>query len=879
MSTPDQRLLEILERIEQRLAAIESASGIKPKAQPHGAPEGHTTTSSADEPETADSAEPAGQPAPNQPPSGPLPPSQTSPGQAPPSADETAPEAHTGMPLDPHAESQPEPNPNPEPKAVPPTEPCQAAGAATRPRSLAEQLTARKRALQTTAPDEGTDTEKDAGTDAGTEQTSQGSESAAQSTRAQTAPDDPNAGVTEQATPSPRVFTPSPSDAEELAPDDPARAPASLESLIAGKLFMVIGALIVVIGAGFFLKLAYDEGWHRMLSPFWRCVFSALFGVGLMSVGEVARHKIGRFAAVGFTGAGLGVLYATAFATYGVFELTGITTAFWLLVAVCGLGIVSGLRAGSVLLTVLALAGGYLAPVVMYGQDPPAWALPAYLLGLLSVGSALAVLRRDHRVLSTVAWWGSGLLGTGWFLMNAQGNVAVAFAFAAGMWIIAQATQVLLLRRPTRFEHFSLAASAGTTLWTLLAVLVTTYEVQGTTPWIPTAILAAACAGLGAWLSGGVGVLARPLKGRRERLGFGLLAHGLTLVPLVVLLAFDAWWTQALAWQLIGIAVVWTARRSGSRLLMAYAGATLALGSARLLGAILFDNDILGGVTGPGGVVLSPFAALAIVGLGAWAFLGRTFQQDGRSELQPFALAAGVASAAHGLLAVYHPEHTVAVVCWGTIAIAFAAFIVGRVRTLGLFGTWCALSYGGLALLLWMGQYVSQQWPGPGAMVLLNPGFIASGALIALAALIARRAHVALESLRPTAVTVLAVLAGVVLLASTSVEAATAADRLLSDDTARSMALSLWWAALAACAIVVGGLRRIPAARFAGIGLMIAATAKVLTYDLVGLSAPLRVASFVIVGLVLLAVAMGYLREQKKSTASYGSAGDGSADG
>ncbi len=109
--------------------------------------------------------------------------------------------------------------------------------------------------------------------------------------------------------------------------------PWSMERLIGGRLYAVLGALVVVAGAGLFLKLAWDRGWFQVLPDAWKCVLAASFGGALLIAGEVVRRRWGAIASIGCSAAGLGVVYASAYASYGAFDLVGHRLGFAMLIA------------------------------------------------------------------------------------------------------------------------------------------------------------------------------------------------------------------------------------------------------------------------------------------------------------------------------------------------------------------------------------------------------------------------------------------------------------------------------------------------------------------------------------------------------------------
>lgn len=65
----------------------------------------------------------------------------------------------------------------------------------------------------------------------------------------------------------------------------------SLESLIGGRFFAAVGALVVVIAIAMFLKLGIDRGWFAM-SPTLRCLAAGGFGLALLVAGEALRRRV-----------------------------------------------------------------------------------------------------------------------------------------------------------------------------------------------------------------------------------------------------------------------------------------------------------------------------------------------------------------------------------------------------------------------------------------------------------------------------------------------------------------------------------------------------------------------------------------------------------
>ena len=133
----------------------------------------------------------------------------------------------------------------------------------------------------------------------------------------------PAAAAARVASAAPRTGTPVVASATHpplppTAPSHAASPPAGqprrrgLESTIGAKWTAWIGALAVLLGIAFGIAHYGGDIWGR-LSVSARCAMIAAFGGVLVVLGDLARTKIGRPAALGLVGAGLAVLYVDAF--------------------------------------------------------------------------------------------------------------------------------------------------------------------------------------------------------------------------------------------------------------------------------------------------------------------------------------------------------------------------------------------------------------------------------------------------------------------------------------------------------------------------------------------------------------------------------------
>jgi hypothetical protein len=117
----------------------------------------------------------------------------------------------------------------------------------------------------------------------------------------------------------PTAMTTRPGAAPSPRPARPQQR-ASLEVVIGGKWMAWVGSISVVLAAAFAVVVGVQRGWWGSLSAELRCLLIGGFGTALIVGGEVALRRIGKAASVGLFGAGLGILYLDAFATFRGFS-------------------------------------------------------------------------------------------------------------------------------------------------------------------------------------------------------------------------------------------------------------------------------------------------------------------------------------------------------------------------------------------------------------------------------------------------------------------------------------------------------------------------------------------------------------------------------
>ncbi len=211
---------------------------------------------------------------------------------------------------------------------------------------------------------------------------------------------------------------------------------ARLESLIAGRWYALVGALVVTIGVALFVQFAVKQGWLAQISVSARCMLGAALGFVLIAAGEWARRKVNDWASVGLTAGGLGAVYVSAYAAYALYRLLDPATALLLLAGVAGLGIAISALTSLSAVALVSLTGAYLAPIIASSGREGHVYVPAYWVALLTVGLVLSVRKGGNfvfcRALTTLATLGFGF---GWCMEFAKDSPWIGAAFLGVAWV------------------------------------------------------------------------------------------------------------------------------------------------------------------------------------------------------------------------------------------------------------------------------------------------------------------------------------------------------------------------------------------------------------------------------------------------------------
>jgi len=264
--------------------------------------------------------------------------------------------------------------------------------------------------------------------------------------------------IASAAAPLPGPPQPAPSRAPEPPRYSPPPAAApDLEQWFGQRGLLIVGVLALLMAAGFFLKYAIDRGW---IAPVVRSLLAIAAGIGLAAWGEARiRGGLLRYGAA-MIGAGGGLVYLGLWAAAGPYGLLERRIGVLLLAACTVVVTLRALRHEIEGLAIWALAGAYLAPILL----PPPTPNPGAFLGYLEViGLGTGLLAY------TMSWRRTFDLALAGYFLLAPAGAARVLAGALGCWFLAAGA--LLTLHVTRRRAWPEARVGMLVLaWVLLSV-------------------------------------------------------------------------------------------------------------------------------------------------------------------------------------------------------------------------------------------------------------------------------------------------------------------------------------------------------------------------------------------------------------------------
>jgi len=268
--------------------------------------------------------------------------------------------------------------------------------------------------------------------------------------------------------------------AEQKSAASPARSEASparsdFEFLAGGRALNVIGAIVLVIGIGLALKYAFDENW---IGPVVRVLGGMALGSGMATGGCVLmrRGTVSRWFAEGLAGAGLGILYLSGFASFASYHFIGFVEAYAIMSVVTLAAFTLAVACDSLPLALVGWAGGFATPFAIGLGDIGEIALASYLLLMDFALIATAIVRERWLALQPLAMAATYFTAMLWYGQSHGGDhVLVSTIAILSLWLTFFAASVVraLQRGDERTEWtFVLNAANAVSTWLSLGAVL-----------------------------------------------------------------------------------------------------------------------------------------------------------------------------------------------------------------------------------------------------------------------------------------------------------------------------------------------------------------------------------------------------------------------
>ena len=351
------------------------------------------------------------------------------------------------------------------------------------------------------------------------------------------------------------------------------------EIILGGNWLARVGALALIVGTTFFLKLAFDNDW---IGETERVLLGVVGGLALIGAGEYWRRRYAIYSQA-LAGGGVAILYVSVFAAYSFYDLIATYPAIGVLALISVGAAALALRHESTSLAILGIVGAFLAPFVIGAFDDQAtqgaagtsYEVMVYVL-LVNVGVLALSTFRNWRWFTLLALVASLASFAAWFEYTGPDVDPIASqAFLTGIFLIFVAAttlyHVIWRRVPKAFDHSLMVFNAGAYLALTYATLWDDFRA-----WMGLAAL-----GLSLFyvLLGAVA-----LRRGREQYYLALMALGITAVMLAVAapLQLGGPWFGA-AWAAQGVVLIWLSFRLGREQTRLAGYAALSLSAIWLL--------------------------------------------------------------------------------------------------------------------------------------------------------------------------------------------------------------------------------------------------------------------------------------------------------
>ncbi len=406
-------------------------------------------------------------------------------------------------------------------------------------------------------------------------------------------------GITAPPPPKPTPVAPSreaaPSPAVEIWPAAPTpppretapRKPTEWEMILGGNWLARVGVIALIIGAGFFLKYAFDQNW---LGPTARVIMGIVAGLVMLGLGYYWQKRYPILTQI-LSGGGIAILYLSIFASFAIYDLVNFYVACTFLLVVSIASALLALRYNSMVLAIIGIIGAFMAPFILgafgargleAGEAGQAIQLLAYII-VVNIGVLILSAFRDWRWFTLLALFGSLITFGVWYgeferdisLATAEIGITIIFLIFVGATTL---FHIVWRRAPQAFDFSLMMINAAAYLGISLGLMWDAYR-----EWMGGFVF------LIALFYGALAYVA--FKRSEESARLGSFALGIALIFLTVAIPIqlgDKAWTT-IAWAVQGTVLMWLATKFQISQFRYSSYAIFAVTAVRLL---FFDTTV-----------------------------------------------------------------------------------------------------------------------------------------------------------------------------------------------------------------------------------------------------------------------------------------------
>jgi uncharacterized membrane protein len=355
------------------------------------------------------------------------------------------------------------------------------------------------------------------------------------------------------------------SSAAPLGKSDTPILNAVREFFTGGNSLVRAGVVVLFFGVAFLLRYVAE---HSRIPIEFRLAGVAVAAIALLALGWSLRRSRPGYA-LALQGGAVGILYLVIFAALRLYALMPASAAFALLAAVAALSATLAVLQNSMAFALLAVTGGFLAPILASNGQGSHVVLFSYYAVLNAAIVAIAWFKA-WRTLNLAGFVFTFVIGTGWGVLRYRTeDFATTEPFLILFFLIYVAVAVLFtLRQAANLRGYvdgTLVFGLPIVAFGLQSALLRDHRLGLAYSAVAVSAMYLAIA----WL------LHRGHREERRVLTEAFVALGVAFLTLAVPLALDSRWNAA-TWALEGSALIWIGCRQQRRLARAF-GALLTI--------------------------------------------------------------------------------------------------------------------------------------------------------------------------------------------------------------------------------------------------------------------------------------------------------------